>query len=1209
MTQYLSKLARRLATLYAVVGAAACSEAAPRDFLGPDPNTPPPSGGPVSLHIAPKSGAIAANQPLQFRAWGRTAAGDSIAVAVSWSASGGQIGPDGVFRSAVGGSFSVQAFAVGRPHLTDGATVSVEAPASIFSAVHVLPANASVPMGGTLQFHASAPLLSGGSTVPSVTWSATGGTISATGLYSAGMAPGLFRVVATTIDGAHRDTVQVTVAAASLQSLAVSPKALTMNAGEQVDFAVSGQWSDGTSAPPAVTWTAQGGAVSPLGRFTAGTSPGVYPVVARHIPSARTDTALVTIMPAVVRIEVTPASYQLQPGATRAFEARAVRTDGVVLPVAVSWSATGGTISTAGVYLAGGTPGSFRVIARYLGGVFADTATVTIALPAATLTGLAITPKSAVVGSGAQAHFTAVPTWSDGSSAQPALVWSATGGQVSGGGIWTAPLAAGSYQVVVRHPASGLADTAAVTVTEAPRVTAVTILGQGHTLQTGGTKQFSAQATWSDGVNRPVEWLWSATGGTISVNGLYSAGSVAGQFLVIASCLGCTASDTSGVTVTSSPPPAATLLSLSLNPPNALLHPGDVLPLHLAASWSDGSTQVPEIAWTVQGGTRSGLNYTAGSAEGTYLVIARHAAGTLADTTVVTIVAPGSPPPNEPVLTSLVLNPSSVTMNPGETRSLTVAATWSDGTTTVPPLAWDVTGGTLAGLVYTAGATPGGYRIIVRHQGGTKADTTAVTIVAPAPVLQTLRISPDSASVPSGFSVSFTVSGTMSDGSTVIPAVTWSATGGGITQAGVYTAGVAAGSYRVVAACTGCTLADTAVVVVGSTSPPPPPGSSGDLVVFPNEAVEFIVGPQVKLGAASNPWPWYDENMQVRGVVHGNAFPASPGQEPHNYDHYLNRNYYDLGLALYTLYYRSGDPQHLALARKVADSWWQVPNINNGTQPIENSLAPRGASLGGLMLRALDGRPEMWPWIVEYTRYMFQVWVGARVNNNQLHYGVRDGGYMLLYAAWLAKVHPDPVIRAEFLGKARQAATQYYARLQYPDGSWRWADEGVVGHFMQPFMVGLLLDGMVAVHRLTGDAQIRTAILKSVENLFMVGYRKNEPVAGLPGVSWRGMWYLVYSQGCETGCGAMELPGGWDTNAIREVRQLTPTTIHAFGYAYQLTNDPKYRQWGDELFAATFGKGQGPLADAYYGLADFREKEYNAAYRSSGRYLAWRIAP
>jgi hypothetical protein len=345
--------------------------------------------------------------------------------------------------------------------------------------------------------------------------------------------------------------------------------------------------------------------------------------------------------------------------------------------------------------------------------------------------------------------------------------------------------------------------------------------------------------------------------------------------------------------------------------------------------------------------------------------------------------------------------------------------------------------------------------------------------------------------------------------------------------------------------------------------------------------------------------------MVTTGLVHGAAFPADATD--------LNllslRNYYDMGLALYTGYYRTGNTTLLNHARRVADVWWSgYPNSGANTN-YSNTTAPRGAALGGLMLRALDGRPELWPWIAGYVRYMYQSWLGAHLAKADLHYGVRDGGYMLLYAALLGKVHPDPAVRAEFTQKALDAATLYYVRLQYPDGSWRWidVDAQTTGYQMQPFMVGLMLDGMVATHRLTGDPRILTAITKSVENLYTDGYRGNEPVSQKPGATWRGMWYTLYGATCQAGCGRKTLDGGWDTNGIREVRELNPLVLHAFGYAYAMTQDPKFRQWGDEIFAATFGKGQGPLADPYYSLADFRAKEYNQNYRSAGRYLVWRL--
>ncbi len=53
-------------------------------------------------------------------------------------------------------------------------------------------------------------------------------------------------------------------------------------------------------------------------------------------------------------------------------------------------------------------------------------------------------------------------------------------------------------------------------------------------LTTGDTQQFSAVGRMSDGSTAGVSVTWSATGGTMSGAGLYTAGSTAGTFRVIA---------------------------------------------------------------------------------------------------------------------------------------------------------------------------------------------------------------------------------------------------------------------------------------------------------------------------------------------------------------------------------------------------------------------------------------------------------------------------------------------------------------------------------------------------------------------------------------------------------------------------------------------------------------------------------------------------
>jgi hypothetical protein len=82
-----------------------------------------------------------------------------------------------------------------------------------------------------------------------------------------------------------------------------------------------------------------------------------------------TEIALITIVPAVVTIG---------PGRAQHFVVAAVDRSGRPVSVTLVWSATGGTITAAGLYTAGSFPGTYRVIAMASGSSLADTATVTV---------------------------------------------------------------------------------------------------------------------------------------------------------------------------------------------------------------------------------------------------------------------------------------------------------------------------------------------------------------------------------------------------------------------------------------------------------------------------------------------------------------------------------------------------------------------------------------------------------------------------------------------------------------------------------------------------------------------------------------------------------------------------------------------------------------------------------------------------------------
>lgn len=430
--------------------------------------------------------------------------------------------------------------------------------------------------------------------------------------------------------------------------------------------------------------------------------------------------------------------------------------------------------------------------------------------------------------------------------------------------------------------------------------------------------------------------------------------------------------------------------------------------------------------------------------------------------------------------------------------------------------------------------------------------------------------------------------------------------------------GLAVGTVLITAAVVGSNASDTAEVAVRDV---------GAFAPAPADAAAFILGPQVPIGA--HPWPWFDD-MQVAGAYKW-------------YDAYMEdgsgaSDYYDLALALYQLHARSGDPEHLRMARDVALKTWMSMPVHSAwpESPSAFAISPRMAPIGGLLMLALEGGADvptlefynksvasfsetytLLDWITEFVRRQYPDWLGRRLENDHLWAGIRDGGMLLHSIAMVAKAHPDPAVRAEMTEMALQAARQYYARLQYDDGSWRW-NPGNATDATQPFMVGLLLEGLIAVHQLTGDEAVGMAIVKGTEAVYRDMYDQNElPFGLLPGVKVRGLFYISYGDMCQpivapqAGCGNdFEADGGnWKAgNKVKVVRLRNSLVVHAFGYAYQISGDERFKEWGDDMFSATYGGDVGPGSDGYVGLGDSNKgKEYNQSFRSAGRYLAWRV--
>jgi hypothetical protein len=253
----------------------------------------------------------------------------------------------------------------------------------------------------------------------------------------------------------------------TIVGLALAPDTVTVAEGSISSFIATATLSDGTTTQPSLTWTATGGTVDVDGRFTAGSVAGSYAVKATA-SNGVADSAVVIVTdhpPAITSVSLSPTNASLAMGGSKQFVATGTSSTGSTVAVAAKYAATGGTVSTDGVYQAGQTPGTFRVVATDTLTNLSDTASVIIEAPAPTLQAVVLSPATVSLAAGAGQQFTATGSLSDGSTTAVTVTWTATGGSISSGGLYTAGQTSGTFRIIGTQSGGILADTATVTVT------------------------------------------------------------------------------------------------------------------------------------------------------------------------------------------------------------------------------------------------------------------------------------------------------------------------------------------------------------------------------------------------------------------------------------------------------------------------------------------------------------------------------------------------------------------------------------------------------------------------------------------------------------------------------------------------------------------------------------------------------------------------
>ena len=509
------------------------------------------------------------------------------------------------------------------------------------------------------------------------------------------------------------------------------------------------------------------------------------------------------IQPVVLQsIQVTPGTSSIASGLTQAFTATGKYSDNSSkdLTNSASWSSsnsTTATVSNSGV-TTGKTPGSSTITATSSGVSGSATLTVT----SATLVSLVVSPANELVALGATVQFTAIGTFTDGSTQNltSTVQWTSANQSVAGMNANSTPgLAIGAALGTSSISATSgtISGSTTLTVTN-PVITALTVTPAAASIAVGTTTQFAAIGTFTDGstqnVTATAQWTSSnpAVAG-INVNGAsgLAKGVAAGNTTITASLSG--VSSSAVLTVTS-----ANVTSIAVTPITAALPLGTLQQFTATGSFSDGTTQ--DITGTV---TWTSSNNSVASITSSGLATARNLGSVTITAASASIQGTASLSVNAADLASLVIVQGNTTIaastsqqfsaigtfNDGSTRDLTTQASWSSSNSGVAKI------GSSSGVA--KGLSPGAATITATL--GTASNSVTLT-VSNAQVVS-ISVTPTGRTIAPGSKLSFTAAGTFSDASTqnITRDVSWASDNTAVATVGNVSivTGVASGTANI----------------------------------------------------------------------------------------------------------------------------------------------------------------------------------------------------------------------------------------------------------------------------------------------------------------------------------------------------------------------------------------------------------------------------
>ena len=591
----------------------------------------------VSIAVTPATPSIAANTDVQFFATGTYSdnSTQNLTSQVTWSSSSTAIAnisttapTKGLATGVSAGTTTISA-SLGSVTGTTQLTVT----SATVTQITVSAASPSLTLGLSQQYTASGSFSDG--TTQDITnvvqWHSSNSNIAS--ITVSGFATGrtLGTVTISATFGGVTGNASLTVNAASVSSIAITPSSGSIAQGTKISFTATGTYNDGSThdLTGVVTWSSDNTAALTIGS-TNGVAFGVRPGqanVTATLGSLSPSVPVVVTNATIVSIAITPVGASIPTGGRGGMGAVGTFSDSSTqnLSSYASWSSDNTAVATVGTgpsnygVVVGVSAGTANISASFSYAGASATGSTPLTVSTATLASITMTPPIATLAPGSAVGIAAYGNFTDGTVQwiSPLCTWSSssnTVATVSPNGLVSGQ-SAGVVTITAQDgPISG---TASVLV-ESAALSSIQITPATQTVAAGFATPFSAIGTFTNGDTQNLTTFVNWTSSSSSIATISNAVSTAGMATGIQPGNTTISAVFSGVvghaTLTVS---NATLTSITLTPSSASIPAGSNQSFTARGNFSDGSSLdiTRQVTWSSSTNSVATVN-SVGQAQG-----------------------------------------------------------------------------------------------------------------------------------------------------------------------------------------------------------------------------------------------------------------------------------------------------------------------------------------------------------------------------------------------------------------------------------------------------------------------------------------------------------------------------------------------------------------------------------------------------------------